>query len=173
MRRSLLSGFFGFFGALAGFLIVAAIAAVITLIVDPGLFGLGGKPSPQDIAAIGAAQRVGDVEVTVNGVRESQGGLIIRPATGNKWVIVDVSARNTGRDAYGASAYFQTHLRDGEGRNYNAILVPDLKGSFDGTIPVGGTLRGEIAFEVPQSSKGLIFLYQQIIGKDLALWALQ
>ena len=108
-------------------------------------------------------------------MRESQGELIIRPSAGQKWVIVDVSARNRGNDAYLFSAYFQTSVRDREGRNYKLVVAfgPQLRGVFDGSVPAGGDLRGEVAFEVPQNAAGLVFVFQQLRGGDQAYWALQ
>lgn len=137
-------------------------------------FEFSSPPSPPRVQPIGKTQRVGDLEVTVHGVRESQGELILRPSMGSKWVIVDVSARNRSRNTYFFTALFQTHLRDRDGRNYNTLVVrPQLRGVFDGTIPGGGTLRGEVAFEVPQNAVGLVFLFQELQGPGQALWALE
>lgn len=44
---------------------------------------------------------------------------------------------------------------------------------FDGTIPVGGILRGEVAFEVPVNAVGLQFIFKQAFGTRQAAWALQ
>jgi hypothetical protein len=149
----------------------------LTAIFNPDALGLG-EADPPAVAKIGDTTKISGVEVTVMGLRESAGELLFRPAAGNKWIIVDVKAKNTNREAYTFFASLQVHVRDAEGRNYNIIqgapFGPQLKGVFDGTIPVSSELRGEVAFEVPQSGQDYVFLFQaQLFGGSQALWALQ
>jgi hypothetical protein len=176
VRQAVAFGFFGFFGALFGALLVAALIGLVTFALNGDPFDFSGEPPPPSVKRIGQAQKVGSVQLTVHAVRDSQGeNLLQRPSAGQKWVIVEVSARNTSSDTYFLTAYYQTHLRDREGRNYNMVVVlgPQLRGNFDGTIPGRGTLRGEVAFEVPQNATGLVFLFQELRGSGQALWALQ
>jgi len=121
---------------------------------------------------IGATQKVGDAEVTVNGVRESQGNEYLRPGAGNKWVFVDVSARNTGSDPYTLSSVLQCRLRDSEGRDYFVIIGPPIAAPFDGMMPVEGAIEGEVPFEVPSSATGLVFVFGQVFGSGRASWSL-
>jgi hypothetical protein len=62
-------------------------------------------------------------------------------------------------------------MRDAEGRNYKITVGPGTNGSFDGTMPAGGTIRGEVVFEVPQVATGLMFIFGQSFGTDQAFWA--
>lgn len=121
---------------------------------------------------IGTTQKVGDAEVTVHGVRESQGDDLLTPSAGNKWVIVDVSARNTGNDPYTLSSVLQCRLRDAEGRDYFVIIGPHIAASFDGMMPVDGVIAGEAPFEVPSSASGLVFVFGQVFGTSRASWTL-
>ena len=127
-------------------------------------------PSGPHIAAIGTAQKVGDAEVTVHGVRRSTGGAL-GPDPGNVYVIVDVAMRNTGDNAYELSSFLQTGLRDGEGRNYDHAIFADAQANFDGTVAVGGLLRGEVGFEIPEASTGLVFIFEQVFGSGQAFWS--
>ena len=43
---------------------------------------------------------------------------------------------------------------------------------FDGTVAEGDTLRGEVGFEVPENSTGLVFIFEQAFGSGQAFWAL-
>ena len=127
-------------------------------------------PSGPHIAAIGTAQKVGDAEVTVHGVRRSTGGAL-GPDAGNVYVIVDVAMRNTGDNAYELSSFLQTGLRDGEGRNYDQAIFADAQANFNGTVAVGGLLRGEVGFEIPAASTGLVFIFEQVFGSGQAFWS--
>ena len=128
------------------------------------------QPSGPHIAVIGTAQKVGDAEVTVHGVRRSTGG-VLGPDPGNVYVIVDVAMRNTGDNAYELSSLLQTALRDGEGRNYDHAIFADTQANFNGTAAVGGLLRGEVGFEIPAASTGLIFIFEQAFGSGQAFWS--
>lgn len=130
-------------------------------------------PSGPAVAGIGGTQKVGDAEVTLHGVRTSAGSQFLTPQAGNVWVLVDVSAHNTGDDPYTLSSLLQTSIRDVEGRNYTLTFTTEQQGSFDGTMPVNGTIRGEVAFEVPSDSRGLQFVFGQALGTDQAFWSIQ
>jgi len=125
------------------------------------------------VQPIGTTQKLGDAEVTVHGVRESSGSDFFQPAPGNKYVIVDVSAKNVGDNPYSLSSLLQCKMRDSSGRNYTVTIGPDTTGSFNGTMQVGATIRGEVAFEVPTSATGLTFIFEQAFGTGQAFWAVQ
>ena len=172
-----------------GLLVAEAVALVVLAIggglafrgfvekamVDPQSGGwqwflqLGGVPPGQPIGTI---QTVGDAEVTVHGVREIQGEGPLRPSAGNKWLFVDVSARNAGDDSYTLSSMLQCRLRDSEGRDYPVAIGPPIPAPFDGMIPVDGAIQGEVPFEVPSTATGLVFVFGQVFGTGRASWAL-
>jgi hypothetical protein len=182
-KKGFVGGFCGCFGVLAAVVVLIIIVAVIIGVASSGggnkkaevvstpVAGQAGKAGQSQ--PIGTTQKVGDAEVTVHGVRESRGGEFLKPDPGNKWVIVDVSARNVGSDPYALSSMLQTAVRDSSGRNYNLAIGADTQGSFDGTMPVGGTIRGEVAFEVPVNAPGLVFIFEQAFGTTQAFWTLQ
>jgi hypothetical protein len=172
-----------------GFLIVEAVALVVFALaggfafrgfvekamVDPQSGGwqwflqYGGVPPGQPI---GTVQTVGDAEVTVNGVRESLGEGSLTPTAGNKWLIVEVSARNTGDDSYTLSSMLQCRLRDSVGNDYPVAIGAPTTVSFDGMIAAGGVIEGEVPFEVPSTAGGLVFIFGQVFGTSRASWTL-
>ena len=172
-----------------GLLVVEAVALVVLAIggglafrgfvekamVDPQSGGwqwflqLGGVPPGQPIGTI---QTVGDAEVTVHGVRESEGEGSLTPGAGNKWLLVDVSARNAGGDSYTLSSMLQCRLRDSMGNDYPVAIGPPIPAPFDGMIPVAGAIQGEVPFEVPSTATGLVFVFGQVFGTSRASWTL-
>jgi hypothetical protein len=123
--------------------------------------------------ALGTAQKVGAAEITVRGSRESDGTGLLPPSIGDKWLIVDVSAKNTGDDTYMLSSSLECKLRDDRGRGYFVAVEAPITESFDGMMQPGGVLSGEVAFEVPQDATGLVFIFQPVFGFDQAAWSLE
>jgi len=54
-------------------------------------------------------------------------------------------------------------LIDGEKLTYDTALVPDLKGNVDGEITPGNSVRGEVAFEIPEDAKDLMLEIDPIL----------
>jgi hypothetical protein len=168
----------GCFGCLGVMVAVVVVLTIIVVIIAVAVSGNGDKTAIVSTPAgsgqaqpIGTTQKVGDAQVTVHGTRESVGETYLQPAAGSKWVIVDISARNVGGDPYSLSSLLQCSMRDAEGRNYNITVGPHTNGSFDGTMPVGGSIRGEVVFEVPTAATGLMFIFGQSFGTGQAFWA--
>jgi hypothetical protein len=188
-KKGFVGGFCGCFGVLAAVIVLIIIVVVIigvaaggggekkakVVATAPGQAGQAQASPPTGPVSqpIGSTQKVGDAEVTVHGVRESAGEQYFKPKTGMKWVIVDVSAKNVGDNAYNLSSLLQAKLRDVDARNYTITVGPQTVGDFDGTIAAGDTLRGEVAFEVPVDAKGLTFVFGQSFGSEQAFWAVQ
>jgi hypothetical protein len=186
-KKGFIGGCFGCFGVAAAVVLVLIVGGVIVGALVSGSGDDKAKVvsgptadeqhAPSDngpqVQPIGATQKLGDAEVTVHGVRESSGSDFFQPDPGNKWVIVDVSAKNVGDNPYSLSSLLQCGMRDSSGRNYTITVGPDTTGSFDGTMQVGATIRGEVAFEVPTSATGLTFIFEQALGTGQAFWAVQ
>lgn len=193
--RALAGGFFGCLGVgVALVVVIIVVIAVIALAAGGGddeadVVGQtpqqteapDGQPTsseePEETAEpdvlnlnAGDTAKVGDAEVTVHGARRSTGEEFFSPDAGNVWIIVDVTVRNSGDDAYNLSSLLQTGVRDPEGREYDIAIGPDTQGSLDGTIPAEDLLRGEAAFEVPEAATGLQFVFKQAIGEEQARW---
>ena len=101
---------------------------------------------------VGDTVRLGDLHVTVNGVRASLGDNLWTPDRGNYFVYVDVTFRNEGDQPEIVSTLLQMEMRNTEGRSYN-IDFSAISGSGssppDGEISPGDILRGEVGYQLP------------------------
>ncbi len=60
-------------------------------------------------------------------------------------------------------------LKDSTGQTYGQNII--YGGSPDGTVAAGDVIRGDIAFEVPQSMKTFTFQFKpDLIATDLVQW---
>jgi hypothetical protein len=161
------------FGFLAASELRSSIEGAATL-AQPGAWTwnpfASGTPKARPL---GTAQKVRAAEITVHGSRESDGTGFMPPSIGDKWLIVDVSPKNTGNGAYVLSSSLECKLRDDRGRSYFVAVEAPITGSFDGMMQSGGVLSGEVAFEVPEDATGLVFIFQPVFGFDQAAWSLE
>lgn len=117
------------------------------------------EPPKVETFSIGDNIQIGDVIVTVNSTRTSEGGDFLKPDEGNIYYIIDLTIENKGKEAYASSTMMQMSIADGEGYQYDITIGPETKGSVDGEVGVGRKIRGEVAFEIPKDSKNLEFVY--------------
>ncbi|WBX82178.1 DUF4352 domain-containing protein [Virgibacillus salarius] len=70
----------------------------------------------------------------------------------DQFVVVNLTAENNTDEEQTMSSMMNVELKDVDGYSYTTtILTEGVKAQFDGTIEPGGTLRGEIPFDVPES----------------------
>ena len=110
--------------------------------------------------ALGEAQTIGLVRITLNRVRESE-LQFPRPRDGELRLAFDLTVENLNNaerlKIFGAE---QTDVRDASGRTFKRGNVPNPSYSVDGgTVPPGGSLQGELAFDVAVDATGLEFGY--------------
>jgi hypothetical protein len=129
-------------------------------------------PSKTETYQVGDSVKFDDLVITVNGIRESDGGDFLAPGEGNVYLLVDVTAENTGDEEAALSSMMQTEVVDSEGFSYNVTIVLDAKGSFDGSVGAGRKLRGEIAYEVPKDAS-LEFIFSDPFKSGQAIWKLK
>lgn len=122
--------------------------------------------------AIGQSAKVGDAEVTLNGVRILTNQFL--PADpGHQHVAADFTVVNTGDDEYNMSSLLQFEALDADARKYTVTFHTDAQGSLDGTIPAGGTQRGEVVFELPVDKVPYKVRFTQAFGSQMAEWSVQ
>ncbi|WP_327351183.1 DUF4352 domain-containing protein [Streptomyces sp. NBC_01304] len=78
-----------------------------------------------------------------------------QPEAGKRFVVVDLTVKNTQDKARTASSLFTSELRDEEGRAYSRSIVVGVDSAPDGELAPGEQRRGQMAFEVPTASKEL------------------
>ena len=111
---------------------------------------------------IGDTVRLGDLHVTVNGVKASLGDNFWAPEEGNYFIYVDVTFRNEGNQPEVVSTLLQMEIRDAEGRSYNidfSAASANDGSLLDGEIAPGGTLRGEVGYQLPTSETELTWRF--------------
>jgi len=128
------------------------------------------KKAP-DSYKVGDAVDFNDLTVTVNGVRESE-GKVLKPKDGKKFVVVDVTVENKGKEDKPISSLIQTAMSDGEGYSYTIALSDDEKASLNGSVGAGKKLRGEVTFELPKEATDLEFTFKGALEKGSITWKL-
>lgn len=108
---------------------------------------------------IGDAISIGDYVLTVNSTRTSNGDEFMKPDDGNIWYIIDATVENKSDEPVNISSLLMFTLSDSEGYSYDQTYVPDAKGSLDGELAPGRKMRGEIAYEVPESASGFELIF--------------
>ena len=107
---------------------------------------------------VGDTVRLGDLHITVNGVRASLGDNFWAPEKGAYFIYVDVTFRNEGDQPEVVSTLLQMEMRDAEGRSYDvdiSAIASSGSSSLDGEIAPGGSLRGEVGYQLPASATNL------------------
>jgi hypothetical protein len=121
---------------------------------------------------VGDSVKIGNLTVTVNGVRESQ-GKDFKVEDGKVYIVVDVTAENNGTQDEAVSSALLTSVIDGDGFKYDIALNDDQKGNFDGTVGAGRKLRGEVSFAVRKQTASLEFEFNDLLGDGKGIWKLK
>ena len=106
--------------------------------------------------------RLGDLHITVNGVRASLGDSVWAPEEGNYFIYVEATFTNEGDQPEVVSTLLHMEIRDDEGRSYDvdfSALAASGYASLDGEISPGGTLRGEVGYQLPTTATGLTWRF--------------
>jgi flagellar basal body-associated protein FliL len=131
------------------------------------------QPASQPTAvanAIGKPVQVGDWLVTVNSVKTSKGTEFSTPKSGDTYLVVDVTVKNTSSTNQTVSSLVQFNLKDSTGQQYTEALT-DFAKPPDGAVTPGSLLRGQFAYEVPLSEHTFTFSYQSdLTGSDITEW---
>ena len=104
---------------------------------------------------VGDTVRLGDLHITVNGVRASLGDNFWAPKKGAYFIFVDVTFRNEGDQPEVVSTLLQMEMRDAEGRSYDvdiSAIASSGSSSLDGEIAPSGSLQGEVGYQLPTSA---------------------
>ena len=106
--------------------------------------------------------RLGDLDLTVNGVRASLGNDVWAPEQGNYFVYVDVTFTNTVDQPQALSTLLQMTLQDAQGFRYSVDFLATSAGNVsrpEGEIAPGGFLRGEVGYQIPKGATGLTWKF--------------
>ncbi|HKV59277.1 MAG TPA: DUF4352 domain-containing protein [Ktedonobacteraceae bacterium] len=133
--------------------------------------------TPTSVAPVGNA-KVGQVvqagpnyAVTVNSVKTSTGDDISQPKTGNIYIVLDVTVKNTSTSPQDVSSFINFELQDTTGQKYDTAFTdigtpPDQTG-----LQPGKLIRGQLVYEVPSSLHQFTFSYLDFLANGtLATW---
>lgn len=111
--------------------------------------------------------------VTVNSVRTSAGSDYEKPASGNTYLVLNVTMKNQSQQVEDVSTWLQFSLKDDSGQAYSEALTTFTKAAPGGSVEPGGLTRGEFAYEVPVSVHHFTLYFEpEIFGESLAAWDL-
>ncbi len=109
--------------------------------------------------------------VTVNSVKTSTGDSVFSPKSGNIYLVIDVTVKNTSASPQDVSSFIDFELQDSTGQKYEETFTdigtpPDQTG-----LPAGRLIRGQLVYEVPASMHQFTFSYLDFLGNaTLATW---
>jgi hypothetical protein len=113
------------------------------------------KPKIQKLQ-MGESVEFGGMKVTFNSVRKDFGNEFMSPEN-DFHLIADLTVENTTNKEENVSSLLNLSLKDADGYKYSDAIFADTKGTLNGSISAGDKLRGEIAFDVPESGYDLIY----------------
>jgi hypothetical protein len=109
------------------------------------------EPTSSNDGPFGVGEKVvgNDFTFVVNSVKTDSGADFVSPDN-DFFLIVNATFENLSDESVSLSSLFQTELQGSDSYVYSQSLFAETKGSLDGDVPSGGSLRGEMAFDVPE-----------------------
>lgn len=132
---------------------------------------LGPPPTTTPKYEIGDAIRFGDLVITVNSFRTSKGQSLMTPDL-DQFVIVNLTIENKGSKAANISTMLQMELQDALWYKYHVAMFADTKGSLDGELGPGRSVRGEVGFDARKHSQ-YEFIFSEPFATGQAIWVLK
>lgn len=121
-------------------------------------------------ASIGDMIQYQDLEITLNDAYTSEGGQFETPSN-DQYLILDLTIENKSDEAENISTLLQMSVQDDEGYTYDVTIFTETKGSLDGEIGPNREVRGEVAFDVDESST-YEFIFEDPFASGQAIWSI-
>jgi len=122
----------------------------------------------QKIYSVGEQIEISGLVIQALGVSYPSGTDFVKPKEGYKFVSVDVQVENQGDSVQEITSIVQMYLKDNTGEKYTFHLGAQSvidSGLPDDELQPGERVRGQIGFQVPRDSVGLIFVFDaEIFG---------
>lgn len=103
-----------------------------------------------------------NLQLTVNSTRVHSGKGVIKPNTGNQWIVVDTTIVNQGKTSQTFSVV-SFRVMDDKNQTYEVAFLASALEDIEtptGEISPGSQKKGQLVFEVPQNIKNLQLLFQ-------------
>lgn len=118
---------------------------------------------PSNANRVGDVVKLGDAEVTVHAFKDPfEAGNLPGKLPGTRYVMVDAEVRNRASAPRVLSAFSQFELKDSEGETYEPIALPGQP-AVGGVAEPGAARRGVVAFQIPESAKGLQVVFNNLL----------
>jgi len=116
----------------------------------------------QEIFTVGEQIEISGLVIQILGVSYPSGTDLVKPKVGYKFISVDVQVENQGESVQEITSIVQMYLKDNTGEKYTFHLGAQSiidSGLPDDELQPGERIRGQIGFQVPADSEGLIFVF--------------
>lgn len=131
----------------------------------------GDSGSTGETLAIGESGESGNLTLTLNSVRRGEPGLL-SPGAGNEYLIVNITVANNTNEVQLVSSLLNFSVQNPEGQEHSQSFATGIETPLDGDVPANGELTGEIGYEVPEGSTGLVLTFEPLFGGGPLKWAL-
>jgi hypothetical protein len=115
-----------------------------------------------DIYQVGDLIKISDIVIQVLGVSYPTGTEIVKPKEGYQFTGIDIQVENQGSTVKEITSVVQMYLKDDTGQKYTFNLGAQSlldAGLPDDELQPGEYVRGQIGFQVPEDSPGLVFVF--------------
>lgn len=147
-------------GGLAAALVVASCGGGASQKVGSVGNGSGTTVKPASGSyRVGDIVQIGETEVTVHGFQDPYDAGTQKPAPGSHYVIVDAELKNRAAAPQVYSSAGQFEMKDEKGKGFSPVGVPGSGPAVSGEAPPGGARRGMVAFQIPDTSRGLLLVF--------------
>ena len=116
----------------------------------------------QKIYQIGDLIEISDLTIQIIQVSYPEGTEIVKPREGYKFVAIDIQVENQGETVQEITSIVQMYIKDITGEKFTFHL--GAQSIIDSGLPndelqPGERIRGQIGFQVPDNSEGLMFVF--------------
>ncbi len=142
--------------------VIASTASAATTVNTPTTFTVGKQVS------------AGTWKITVNSAKTSTGNEFDTPKSGNIYLLIDFTAKNTDTSNHDMSPIYFT-LRDNQGNTYDLAYIT-VPSDPRGAVVAGQQLRGDLSYEVPKSLHSFILQFDPPTDSDdsqIVQWIIQ
>jgi len=117
---------------------------------DSGEPEAANKPASSDVAGVGDTITISNVDFTLNSAEASTEGQLATSPDEDMFLILDLTVVNNSSDEIALSSILSFSLKGSDSYEYDLAFFVETKGSLDTTVAPGSTVRGQIAFDVPE-----------------------
>ena len=113
-----------------------------------------------DSFSLGETAEMDGLQITVNSAHWDKGNDFAKPDAGTRWLVLDCTLKNNGTESESISSLLMFRLIDEDSYARDTEIFADTKGSLDGEIAAGASMRGQMAFDVDEGQAGWTFIFE-------------